>query len=191
MEPLISATALATIISLIGQFRSERKNSSDIKNEEFMSWLSDNRHEEIKSLLELNTNSTISIKALLTINHGELVKKLDVLDKALAVYASGFCEFSDLIKSIKPNANLSKQSISIIKQLDESKGKGILVARSGNITLHVLGGTAKQIEANEQRFLEDDLKVLTEYNFLRYDVGPNGDDIYLITRYASEYVSSL
>ncbi len=191
MDPLVSATALATVISLLGQFRSERGALNKLKTNEFMSWLSENRHEEIKDLLELNTNSTISIKALLNINHEELVKKLDTLDKALAIYASGLEEFSGIANSIRPHSSLSEQSINILKQLDESGGKGILLARSGDITLHVIGGNAKQITVEEQRFLEDDLKTLTEYNLLRYDIGPNGDDIYLLTRHASELVSSL
>ena len=42
MDPLVSATALATVISLLGQFRSERGALNKLKTNEFMSWLSEN-----------------------------------------------------------------------------------------------------------------------------------------------------
>jgi len=191
MEPLVSATAFATVISLISQFRSERGASKKLDTDEFMAWLSENRHEEIKDLLELNTNTTISIKALLTVNHVELANKLDALDKALAIYASGSNDFSDLVNSIKPRFGLSSQAVNILKQLDESGGNGIVLAKSKIITLHILGGNAKQIIVDEHRFLEDDLKTLEEYKLLRYEIGSNGSDIYLITRIASELVATL
>jgi len=95
MDPLTSATVFATIVSLIGQFRSERSNASKtIETSEFMSWLSTNSHEEIKQLLESNVNATISIKTLLSVNHDALIEKLKCLDEALATYASTLPEFS-------------------------------------------------------------------------------------------------
>lgn len=93
MDPITIATAFATVVSLIGQFKAERKNSKDLEASEFLSWLTENRPEEIKNLLESNTDTTISIKALLATNHEELIAKLESLDKALAAYASGVSGF--------------------------------------------------------------------------------------------------
>lgn len=190
MEPLTSATAFASVISLLGQFIAERQTSKTLEADEFMSWLSDNRHDEIKQLLELNTNSTISIKALLAVNHEELISKLETLDNALAIYASGISGFSDLAGDLRPNSILSEQALSILKQLDESGGSRLLESKLRGVTLHILDAPG-QIAIDDQRFAVDDLNTLVRYGLLLQDYNDNGDNLYTFTRAASDIVSSL
>ena len=192
MEPLTTATALASVLSLIGQFRAERGAENKQDTEEFMSWLHENRHDEIIQLLELNAKTATSIKALLAINHDELVSRLETIDKALALYASRIPEFSDLADVLRPNNKLSDQAISILKQLNDSGGSKLLEAHMGGvIILQVLNGNGGKVVADDERFLEDDLKTLVEFDLLRHDVNSKGNNLYLLTRGASEYVASL
>lgn len=190
MEPLTSATAFASVISLLGQFIAERRTSKKLDSDEFMSWLSNNRHDEIKQLLELNTNSTISIKALLSVNHEELISKLEALDNALAIYASGVSGFSDLAGNLRPNSKLSEQAISILKQLDVSGGSGLLESKLRGVTLHILDAPGK-ITIDDQRFIIDDLNTLVSYGLLLQDYNDNGENLYTFTRAASDIVSTL
>jgi len=195
MDPLTGATVFATAVSLISQFRAEQGITKKVETEEFMSWLAENRHESIKELLESNTNTTISVKALLSVNHEELIQRLESLDNALAIYASGVPELSDLANGLRPNNILSEQAISIVKQLDESGGSKILEAQKrGCIFLLITNGSKGskgQIDIVDQRFIEDDLNTLVEYGLFRHDCNSMGDNLYLLTRSASRYVASL
>jgi len=193
MDPLTSATLFATIVSLIGQFRSERSNASNtIETSEFMSWLSTNSHEDIKQMLESNTSAIMSIKSLLSINHEVLIEKLECLDKALATYASVLPEFSNLANNLRPNTLLSDQAINILKQFHKSNGSKILEMRmQGYLLLQIIDGNGGQIEAEDQRFVEDDLKTLVEHRLLRHELNSSGKNMYIFTRVASNFVDSL
>jgi len=192
MEPLTSATAFATIVSLIAQFRAEHGASAATEADEFMSWLAENRHSEIKELLELNTGATIGIKALLSVNQTELIEKLEQLDSALAIYASSLPEFVGLAATLRPNSTLSDQALSILNQLEKSGGSKILeMHANGFIILKILDGSGGSIEADDLRFIEDDLKTLVEFGLLRHDYNSSGNNLYLLTRAASKFVASL
>ena len=65
MDPISAATAFATIVSLLADFVAHRGAAEGKSFDEFMAWLSEQRHDEIKALLEQNTSTTIGIKALL------------------------------------------------------------------------------------------------------------------------------
>jgi len=191
MEPLTSATVFATVVSLIAQFRAERGASAITETGEFMSWLAENRHLDIVKLLELNTSTTISIKALLAVNQKELMQKLEQLDSALAIYASSLPEFADLATSLRPNTALSDQALSILSQLDKSGGSKIMEMHMRDfIILQIMDGSGGNIEADDQRFIEDDLKTLVESGLLRHDVNSSNNNLYLLTRTASKFVAS-
>lgn len=81
MEPLTTATTLATIVSLLAAFKSEEKNASGDEFQDFLRWLLSTNHEEIKNLIEMNAQATIGIKVLLNENASELRDKLNGLDE--------------------------------------------------------------------------------------------------------------
>jgi len=191
MEPLASATVFATVVSLIAQFRAERGASAITETGEFTSWLAENRHLDIVKLLELNTSTTISIKALLAVNQKELMQKLEQLDSALAIYASSLPEFADLATSLRPNTALSDQALSILSQLDKSGGSKIMEMHMRDfIILQIMDGSGGNIEADDQRFIEDDLKTLVESGLLRKDINSSNNNVYFFTRAASKFVAS-
>jgi hypothetical protein len=192
MEPFTGATAFATVVSLIAQFRAERAATKSLEAEEFMNWLSDSKHSELRALLEQNASTSVSIKSLLSVNQRELIEKLENLDSALAAYASALPQFKDLVASIRPKSVLSEQAVSILKQLEKSGGSKILeMPIKGNIILQIMDGGGGFIDANDQRFLEDDLRTLVETGLLNRSINPSGNNLYSYTRAASQYVASI
>ncbi len=54
LDALTTATTFATIVSLISDFRNEHNKVAADDHQKFLEWLSDNRHEEVKKILEQN-----------------------------------------------------------------------------------------------------------------------------------------
>lgn len=100
MEPLSTAAALASIIGLIGQFKSGRDSTKSQDFDEFMQWLAESNHAELKSLIEANHGTTISIKAILHQSQEALSESLSRIDNALAAITTALAGFGELSKSI-------------------------------------------------------------------------------------------
>ncbi|QKT03011.1 hypothetical protein HUS23_03905 [Ectothiorhodospiraceae bacterium 2226] len=188
MDPT-SVTALATVLSLIGQFVSERRASDQTKFNDFMAWLAETHHDEVRSLLESNVRSTVSIKALLNEQHDAVLQKLASLDQILAALASGVPGFDQLSHALRPDAGLSVQALSILEQFEESGASKVeLIECDDGLELLCIGGQVRGIELRDERFAEDDLRTLVELGLLRLDYNSRGDHLFIYTRAASELV---
>lgn len=192
MDPLTGALTFSTVVSLVSQFRSERGADAQSDFNEFLEWLVTNQHEGLKTLIEGNAQTTIGIKVLLQEQHDELKQRLDSLDAALAAYASALPGFADISGALRPDAVLSQQALSILKQFDESGASKVLgVFDTGRPALLCISSARRQIEIDDVRFLEDDLATLVELGLLRHDFTDSGKDLYIFTRAASNLVRSI
>ncbi len=183
------AESFAVIVGLIGQYRSERSNQSQLEYNDFMEWLANANHTAVKDLLELNTNATIYIKALLNQDHEIFKEKLDKIDAAVTAFASTLEDFSSLAQAINPDKILSPQAINILKQIQESGATKVQEVETMGASEYVFFDVSGSLEINEQRFVEDDLQILIEYGLLRHDFNSNGDNLYIFTRAAAKLVS--
>jgi len=189
MEPITLASSFATIVSLLGQFCSERSAESQAGFSEFSQWLIETQHQDLKKLLELNTNATISIKALLDQDKDILLDRINKLDNALASYASSLEGFSELAGAINPEAVLSSQALDVLRQFEKSgASKLIRLKTTGPISFLFLDANG-ELEIEEPRFIEDDLSTLIDLGLLREDYNSNGDTLYVYTRAASRLVN--
>lgn len=193
MEPLSTGTtALASIIGLIGQFKSGRDSAKSQDFNEFMLWLAESNHNELKSLIEANHGTTISIKAILHQSREALDESLSRIDNALAAITTALAGFDDLSKSIRPNATLSEQAISILKQIEEKKASKIgTLSLHGHKLLMLLDGESGHIEIPEPRFLDSDMQILTSAGLLIRGVDSGGKPLWTYTRQAAALVKAL
>jgi|SRR5690554_2181525 len=187
MEPV---SAFATIVGLLANFKNERKSQSDDEYRDFVDWLSEHRHKEMIDLLESNTKTTISVKALLNQNREQLLEKLESIDQFLAVISSQIAGIGDLAHSLKPGVELSDQAISILRQIEEAEASAFLVMKvlRGQIMMMLLDGGGGQIEYSEPRFLEDDFETMVSLGLLLQDFNGKGQPVYRVTRQASKLV---
>lgn len=190
MDALTAASSFSTIISLVGQFRSEKGGVKQADFNSFLTWLAETQHEELKALVETNVNTSIGIKALLNEQQDVLVAKLESLDTALASFASIFDGFSELGQGVKPTAKLSDQAVSILRQFEASEASKALEVHmmTEGIILIYIDGKGGQMEILDKRFVEDDLKSLVELKLLRHEYNSQGKNMYLFTRAASKLV---
>ena len=193
---MTAASSIATLVSLLGQFRGERQTAKEEDYKEFLNLLDETRHKELKTLIESNMQASNSIKMILSEDRSVLLEKLESLDNALAQFASGLEGFSQLVNVVRPTARLSSQAISILRQVEEVGGMYILESRTirigGGLDLHIRGGSRSvTIAIEEQRFIEDDIRTLIELNLLRLDYTSQGNKKYIFTRVASDLVKSM
>lgn len=192
MDPLSLTSAFATIVGLIGQFRGEKSGQEQATLHDFMQWLIETNHEELKEILEKNSKASEGIKNILQEDRELFLKKLEGINNALLSFASGVSGFSSLAEAINPDAQLSKQAISILLQFEEKQASKALEANFfGGMSLLLLDGASGNIEYDEPRFIEDDLKSLIELGLLRHDYNSKGDNLYIFTRAASSLVKGI
>lgn len=186
------ATAFATIVSLISEFRNINKSVADDDHLKFLDWLSENRHDEIKSLIQQNQETVISVKAILNQDYYLIVEKLHAIDCKLAFLLSQDVLFANLVGQIYPASLLSKQAINILCQFEVSGASKLYYhAPISGIRYRFSDGTRIELNLEEPKFIEDDLGKLIELGFLRQDYNSNGNPIYVYTRLASEFVKSV
>lgn len=187
MEPLSTASAFATIIGLIGQFRTERKsNPGDI--EEFLSW-SETKDIEIRSLVQDNTQISVGIKALLARDRANLLSRLSSIDHILSLIASNISEFSTLAGALNPGGVLSRQAMSIVDQMELGRVSKVLKCEDyDGAELMVLEGDSRVINFDDKQFLDDDLLTLVECGLLRLSYNDSSGEIYTFTRQAKALV---
>lgn len=192
MEPITAATSFASIVSLLGQYCSDHGAKEQTDFNDFIKWLQETQHQDLKELLEINTKATIGIKALLNEGRELLLEKINNLDNALAAYASILEGFSDLASAINPEVVLSSQALSILRQFETSGGSTMIQHKKigGPIGFLFLDGNG-QLEIEEPRFIEDDINILVELGLLRHDYNSNGESLYVYTRVASKLVTSI
>ena len=183
------AESFATIVSLIGQYRAEKGAQTQLEYNDFMEWLTKTNHSEVKNLLELTTDATIYIKALLNQDHKIFKEKLDKIDAAVATFASTIEGFGSLAKVLNPNAVISEQAINILEQFQTSGASKILEIQMLSGPEYIFSDGDGSLEVKEKRFLEDDLQTLIEYGLLRHEYTSNGQNLYIFTRTASSLVN--
>ncbi len=181
----------AAIIALIGQFKAERGAMEQAGFNEFMEWLVKSNHQEMKSLLELNAKATIGIKAILNQDREKVFEYLERIDNAIASFASNFDGFNDLAAAIKPNAALSDQAISILRQFEESGASRALELRTFDGSEYIFLDISGQITIEDHRFAHDDFNTLIDLGLLRHEYNNKGDNLYLYTRLASSLIARL
>ncbi len=182
------AESFATIVGLLGQYRTEKGSQAQLEYNDFMEWLAKTNHDDVKSLLEMNTNATIYIKALLNQDHKIFKKKLERIEAAIIAFASTIEGFDALAKAVSPDSVLSDQAVSILKQFQKSCASKALGLKMMSGTQYMFIDASGTIEITEPRFVEDDLNTLIEYGLLRHEYNSKDDNVYIFTRAASRLV---
>ena len=187
------ATAFATIVSLVSEFRDNNKEVAADDHAKFLEWLSENRHDEIKKLLEQNQATVTSIKTILNLQSSDILEKLKNIDNKLGSILSVDSSFNPLVQAIAPLNSLSEQSISILNQFETAKASTVLEQHyMSNDTAYIfMDGDGGTLTYTDTRFIEDDFSKLVELGLLRMEFGSKGAKIFKFTREASNLVRSV
>lgn len=189
---LTGATAFASIVSLIGQYRSERSKSGQADINDFQQWLENNHQQEVINFLKKNTRAIESLESLILEDKNTLLNKLEGLDNALAAFATNVQGFAQLAEAINPESVLSEQAVSILQQFEEVGASKILEAHTlGGLSFIFVGGRGGQLQFNQEQFIEDDFTILTDLGLLRADYNSKNQITFKYTRAASLFIDKL
>jgi hypothetical protein len=190
MDPVSTATTFATLVSLLADFVGHRGADQSKSFDELMAWLAEQRHDEIKNLLERNTDTTTSIKALLGETRQEILNRLRSLDESMAGVASGIGDYRGIAEAAHPGVSMSAQAMSILYEFNDSGASKIVLMQyaDGTKSLPIVDGPNGALTVPEPRFLEDDLDTLVRLGFLAVSRNGRGDPLYSFRRSAADFV---
>jgi hypothetical protein len=191
MDPLSLASAFATIVGLIGQFRGERAGKTQPSLEDFQQWLEYSHQNDIKALLDQQSKMVEGIKIMLAEDRDIFLEKIQSINNALIAYSSSINGFSQIAEALSPNFCLSDQAISILNQFEDAEASKALDHKTrAGLSLIFIDGKGGSIDITEQRFLESDLNQLVNFGLLIHSLNSKGSNFYTITREASNLVKN-
>lgn len=186
--------AFTSIVGLIADFLSHRRANESKDYDAFVSWLAENRHEELVRLLGQNADTATSIKILLQKDHMEVLSMLEQLDRRVATIAAFFDGFAQVAESIKPGSALSAEATKLLCDFDRTGAAAMLEVNfqssEGRQLIAIDSPTNAQIDAN-WRFFEDDVRRLTSDGYLLLTRNSRGHRIFTFTRRAADFVRAL
>ncbi len=189
IDPITAATTFATLVSLISDFKDKRKEITTDDYLLFLEWLSENRHDELVSLLNQNQTTITSIKAILNLQSTELLEKLKSIDNKLGNILSFDPNFSALVDAIAPQVKLSEQAISILLQFEQSGSARVVELKTMPIYSYIfVDKKAPNLAFEDQKFIQDDFLSLVSHNLLKTELDSRGNKVYIFTRAASELI---
>ena len=192
MDPLTGALTFSTIVGLLSNFKGER---SSREMGEFIHWLKEKHHNDVVDQLEGNQALLGEVAGLLSTNHGELVSRLNELDRIMSSVAARIDGFTGVAVAVYPEEELSEQAVSVLRQLVESGAKYFLHLPEMNggepDGYHLFEGAHGQIKYSEPRFMEDDLLTLVSYGLLNHEYTNQGNSKYSVTRAAVGYIEAM
>lgn len=190
MDPLGIASGYATIVSLIGQFRAERKNEETVNYQDFVAWLIEHKHQEVMRAIEANHGTAVSVKALLNQRADIILAKIAELDALIAGISLKIGELAPLAESLYPGKLLSEDAIDIIDALNKSGSAEFFVVRSIGAPPYINFSHGGGLQFDDPRFLDDDLDTLLSLGFLTQRFS-GSSTLYCITRSAVAYLKTI
>ena len=192
IDPVATSSAFATIVGLLSDFVSQRRQSGSNDFQEFVRWLMEHQHGEVVQLLSQQARTVTSVKAMLTQDREELRGQLDALDRTLAAMACALDGLGSVAHAVHPDAALSRQAVSILRQFDKAgASKAIRMDTSEGPHIAFTGPNKGSMSIDEPRFLDDDMNALVQLELLGRQFKPNGHSVYVYTRRAADLVRFL
>ena len=181
----------AQIVGLLAAFTAGRQSNEIINATEFLQYLTEHGHEELRKSIEQNQNTTISIKALLNYRLDNVNERLNSISDRLAILLSRSEGMEDLAVAYATNA-LSDQAIEILTLMEESNTEWFLLSKEiGTKDQRLILAPGPNYICKETRFFRDDIALMVSLNLLVQDYNSNGEPMYYFTRAASQLVNSI
>ncbi|MDT3337302.1 hypothetical protein Q4Q49_18670 [Shewanella sp. SP1S1-7] len=181
----------ATIVGLLSAFSSGRTGNKQIELNEFLVWLMEHNHEDIKQAIEANHATTLSIQTIFNRGLVDVHEKLDTISECLAILASRSDGIEGLALAYVKEA-ISDQALDILKLMEENDSEFFLLSNAtSDIKQRIVLCPGPNFLCNETRFFQDDLQLMLGLGLLVVRYNSRGNPLYCYTRAASKLVRSI
>lgn len=175
----------AQIVGLLAAFSSGKNVDETADIAEFLEWLTQHNHSDLRKLIEQNQSTSISIKVMLTLGFEDINVKLNNISNQLATLASRSYGIEELAQSFTETL-ISEQAYKILSLMEGNKSEYFLISKAMNAPTQLLLAPGPNYVAEEPRFLHDDLEALERLGLLQLDYNSSGEPLYRYTRTASK-----
>ena len=190
MDPIVG---LATIVGLLSDFVAEGRSRDADAWDQFRLKLDSKRHKRLLDELDSNEKLSREIRGMLENNHDDLKRTLEAINISLAklLSASGL---NDIANTFLPDHILSPGALDILVTMEDLQASSIFkssaIGRSPIYMVNGGKGGSFTLDEENQRYEEDDFNTLIELGLLRHDFTSKGNNLYHMTRNASDLVKS-
>ena len=188
MDPLTGAGTLATLVGLIGQYKSSRDATSGKDFDAFLTWLIESGQQDLKSAIEASHSTSVSIKALLNTQRSDFIERLERIESALAGYASAVEGFGALAANTQHKAFLSQQALDFLRFYESSSSGAVLEHKNMRATLYMSLDGKGSWTPDEPRFIQDDLNLLLGLELVKLSHNSQGSRVFHFTRRAADLI---
>lgn len=188
MEPV---AAFASIVSLLRIFKQERGEQRKADHQAFVEWLDYHRHEELKNLITNTAALRTEVDAVLSADHTLMLRKLDGIQEIVATLLSRVDEFRGLSLAVAPDAQLSDQAISVLRQFAHSGADILFYASYGGGQFSLQPENGEPIGVTEPRFLKNDLEQLASLGLFSVEYNSEGNPLFSLTRNGQRYLDAI
>lgn len=181
----------ATIVGLLSAFSSGRSGQKHVELTEFLVWLTDHNHADVKTSIETNQATALSIKSILSRGLDDVHEKLEAISERLAILASR-SEGIEMLAIAYANESISNQALEILKIMEKNGTEYFLISNElGADQQRLVLSRGTNYLCQESRFFQDDLRLMVDLGLLVPRQNSRGDPIYYYTRAASALVASI
>lgn len=188
MEP---AAAIASIVSLLRIFKQEQGERKEADHQAFMEWLEYHHHEELKNLIVNTAALSTEVDKVLAADHALMLQKLDGIQTIVATFLSRVDEFHGLSLAVAPDAQLSEQAMSVLRQFVHSGAEILYYASYGAGQFSLQPENGEPFGVTEPRFLKNDLDQLVELGLFSVEYNSDGNPLFGLTRSGIRYLQAI
>jgi hypothetical protein len=196
------ATTVATLVGLICNYRQELGARNDATHREFMDWLSNHRHNELRDIIAQTHHLQTEIDTLLRADHAQILAEVDRANQVLLDVLGRLDEFKGLVANMGTQPVVSDQAIDILRQVFQSGYGGVAIVRQTSMPLvrqtrdsaivcFRYGDYGPIINLTEPLFAEDDIHALASLGFLHLETSGNGIMWFKVTRAGANLLKSV
>lgn len=187
-----NTNAVATIVGLLASFSSEHKSG---QTPEFVGWLREQQRQDIADLIEGNVEVGNQVRALLQMNHAELLGQIRKLSAQVETLIANSAPFGGLAQALAPGGpRLSEQALSVLRQIAPDGARVMehkALSRAGHPRYLAVGPGGGELQLSEPKHLQEDLDELVHAGFAARSLNSGGARIYTITRSGERRVQAM
>ena len=178
---------LLQLVSLLADYEGIRSGKKGNEYNEFLEHLTRRGMEDLRSQIEKNQVTAISIKAILAEDRKAVMGKLTSIERNLALLVQNEAGFGQLALSIRPDSAISEQALAILVDFERgNRGKALEHKMMRGAHLLYLDGESGGFEPSEPRLFEADVSELIDRGMLTYTLNKRGERVLQLTRYGAK-----